>query len=230
MDKSLESGSIGWMIHNGIRTIEETIRYQVDYATFENKTRGKRAGVDNNEEWIQRIWVHLHLHVAKDNRTWRRNVAIINNWQKSLTGNMIDIKNNMSHMKYHGFSMVLRGDEITIVRTSTLQVESGIWSGSKLSPFELVNYDQLKEIIIEDNYFEKVIKYKLGHLTRLKKLVVGKKSFTRGEFVNKTYYTNMNYIITNGPLLTLIDIGECSFVEYDGERKMSDWRNWRSWE
>ena len=31
-----------------------------------------------------------------------------------------------SYVKYHGFSMVLRGDEITIVRTSTLQVESGI--------------------------------------------------------------------------------------------------------
>ena len=43
--------------------------------------------------------------------------------------------------------------------------------------------------------------------------------------MNKMYYTDMNYIITNGPLLTLIDIGECSFVAYDGERKLSDWRN-----
>ena len=123
MDKSLESGSIGWMIHSGMRTMEDTIQIPNRLChIWKQKQEGERAGIDNNEEWIQRIWVHLHLHVAKDNRTWRRNVAIINNWQKSLTGNMIDIKNNMSHMKYHGFSMVLRGDEITIVRTSTLQV------------------------------------------------------------------------------------------------------------
>jgi len=51
----------------------------------------------------------------------------------------------------------------------------------------------------------------------LEKLVVGKKPFTRGECANKTYYTDMNYIITNNPSLTLIDTGECSFAEYDGE-------------
>lgn len=108
-------------------------------------------------------------------------------------------------------------------KTSTLQslrVASG--SVNKRSPFELVNNDQLKEIIFDDNCLEKVIKFKLDHLTKLDKLVVDQKSFPKGEYVNKTYYPDRSFIIVDCLLLTLIDIGEYSFEEYEGEWKLSE--------
>ena len=195
-----------------------------DYATFENKHKKEKeqalTTMKNEYKGFEYICIY---YIAKDTKTWRGHVSIVNTMAKELDRQYDRYKEQYeSFVKIHGCTMILRGDEIWDDRNkyiTTLRVASG--SGKKLSQLELVNYDRLKEIIIDDNCFEKVIKFKLDHLTRLEKLVVGKKSFTRGVYVNKTYYTDASFIIMSCPSLTLIDIGECSFAEYGGEWKLS---------
>ena len=192
-----------------------------DYATFENKHKKAKeqalTTMRNEYKGFEYICIY---YIDKGKRRGR--ISIVYTMRKELDRQYDQYKEQYeSFVKLHGCSMILRGDEIWDDRNkyiTTLRVASG--SGNKLSQFELVNYDRLKEIIIDDNCFEKVIKFKLDHLTRLEKLVVGKKSFTRGEYM-KTYYTDASFIIMSCPSLTLIDIGECSFAEYGGEWKLS---------
>ena len=201
--------------------MEETIQIpNQDYATFANKNKkAKEQALTTMKNECRGLEYICIYYLAKDKKIWRGHVNIINTMTKGLDRQYDRYKGLYeSYVKLNGLSMVLQGDDEWNERNryiTSLRVASG--SGNKLSQFELVNYDRLKEIIIEDNCFERVIKFKLDHLTRLEKLVVGKKPFTRGECANKTYYTDMNYIITNNPSLTLIDTGECSFAEYDGE-------------
>ena len=94
-------------------------------------------------------------------------------------------------------------------------------SGNGVSRLEMVGFEQLKDIRIGDNCFAKVISFKLERLSSLGKLVVGKKSFTNGEYVSKYYYTDRSFVVRNCPMLTLIDIGNCSFAEWGGEWVLS---------
>ena len=126
-----------------------------------------------------------------------------------------------SYLRIYGSSMELTGDgglsEDDKYITS-LTVASG--SGNGVSRLELVRFEQLKDIRIGDNCFAKVISFKLERLSSLGKLVVGKKSFTNGEYKSLTY-TNRSFVVRNCPMLTLIDIGDCSFAEWGGEWVLS---------
>ena len=94
-------------------------------------------------------------------------------------------------------------------------------SGNGVSRLELLGYERLKDICIGDNCFTKVVSFKLDGLSSLDKLVVGEMSFTNGEYVNKHYYTGRSFVVRNCSMLTLIDIGDCSFAEWGGEWVLS---------
>ena len=117
--------------------------------------------------------------------------------------------------------MVLRSDYLDNRNKYLTSLKVATGSKNYGSRFEVVGFDYLKEIIIEDNCFENVSHFKVDGLGSLDKLVVGKKSFTNGKYVNMTYYTNTSFVIRNCPMLTLIDIGECSFAEWGGEWELS---------
>lgn len=157
------------------------------------------------------------------NDTWR----VYFGWEAKLGGIMEGLledykKEYESYLRIYGYSMELTGDgglsEDDKYITS-LTVASG--SGNGVSRLEMVEFKQLKDIRIGDNCFAKVIRFNVDGLSCLGKLVVGKKSFTSGGYVNKYYYTDRSFIVRNCPRLTLIDIGDCSFAEWGGEWVLS---------
>lgn len=195
-----------------------------EMASFEYQHKRARdqaiESIRREIEGLEKICIY---YTRTDNKTWRTYYNMINMMTNELNQQYEQYKGIYeSYMKIHGHSMVLRGNEELDSRDkylSSLTVASG--SKNSASRFELEGYIYLKEIIIGDNCFTSVTHFKLDGLRRLEKLVVGKKSFTNGEYANKYYYTDRSFVVTNCPLLSLIDIGECSFAEFGGEWKLS---------
>ena len=157
------------------------------------------------------------------NTTWRANF----DWEAKLgsviEGLLVDYKKEYeSYVRIYGISMELTGDggvSDDDKYITSLTVASG--SGNGVSRFELVGFERLKEIRIGDKCFTKVVSFKLDGLNSLEKLVVGEMSFTNGEYANRTHYSNRSFVVRNCPMLTLIDIGNCSFAEWSGEWVLS---------
>lgn len=195
-----------------------------DYATFEYYHRKAKEQALTTIKNECRGWDDIYIYyVDQDKKTWRYNIKVVSTMTKELDEEYYQFKRLYEwYVRIHGFSMILREydrwDERNKYITS-LRVASG--SGEGLSRFEVVGFNLLKEIIIEDNCFVNTSYFKLDELSRLEKLVVGKKSFTSGEYVNKLFYTDRHFYVMNCPLLKLIDIGDCSFAEYGGEWKLS---------
>ena len=163
------------------------------------------------------------IYYTNDNTTWRANFDWESKLGSVIEGLLVDYKKEYeSYVRIYGISMELTGDggvSDDDKYITSLTVASG--SGNGVSRFELVGFERLKEIRIGDKCFTKVVSFKLDGLNSLGKLVVGEMSFTNGEYANKYYYTDRSFVVRNCPMLTLIDIGDCSFAEWGGEWVLS---------
>lgn len=163
------------------------------------------------------------IYYTNDNTTWRANFDWESKLGSVIEGLLIDYKKEYeSYVRIYGISMELTGDggvSDDDKYITSLTVASG--SGNGVSRFELVGFERLKEIRIGDKCFTKVVSFKLDGLNSLEKLVVGEMSFTNGDDEKKYYNTSRSFMVRNCPMLTLIDIGNCSFAEWGGEWVLS---------
>ena len=204
--------------------MEETVRIpNQGYDEFmEKHLKAKEQAVKMMKEECKELVKYCIYYVAEDNRTWRANFGLETKLQNELNGLFEAMKEEYeSYTRINGVALVLRGDGGVNAKDryiTSLTVASG--SGNGVSRLELLGYERLKDICIGDNCFTKVIRFKVDGLSSLEKLVVGKKSFTNGEY-RSTTYVNRSFVVRNCPMLTLIDIGECSFAEWGGEWELS---------
>ena len=159
-------------------------------------------------------------YTSSDGRSWRKDYNLVDMMTKEID-RQYDRYEGLyeSYTKLHGLTIVLSGNDYLSSLNkylTCLKVASG--SMNDASEFKLDSFDYLKEVIIEDNCYTSATRFKVDGLGRLEKLVVGKKSFTNGEVY---YNTNRSFVVRNCPMLTLIDIGDCSFGEWGGEWELS---------
>ena len=159
---------------------------------------------------------------SSDGKTWRKDYNLVTMMTQEIDRQYDRYKGQYeSYTKLHGLSIVLSGRDYLSTRNkylTSLRVASG--SMNHVSEFELDDFDYLKEVIIEDNCYTSATRFKVDGLSSLEKLVVGKKSFTNGNY-EKYYSSNRSFVVRNCPMLTLIDIGDCSFAEWGGEWELS---------
>ena len=96
-----------------------------------------------------------------------------------------------------------------------------------LNDFDISLFSNLEELIIGDNCFMNVNKFKIDGLSHLKSIKIGNNSFTRLKMNDKwdnkkANNTNRSFRILNCNELESIEIGSCSYLDYSGGFKLKN--------